>query len=105
MRKPKFIPSTESKLSKTISKISSLEETEKTGFLTSQNDKTFFKTKSFRLRQADFINFSVIVQEINKNNDRKVYSDSEVIRGMINYVSNNYEPIIKKLISYIKDSS
>ena len=55
--------------------------------------------------QSDFANLSQIVHEINKESERRNYSDSEVIRGIINYVSINLESNIKKLIKHVKDSS
>lgn len=106
MHKSKLLAPNESKLSKTLAKFSENLPQEKTGFLTNHSDKTiYFKTKSFRLRQADFINLSSIVTEINKESSRKNYSDSEVIRGMINYISDGLEQHAKKLTKYIKDSS
>jgi len=105
MPKIRINPLGESKLSKTIAKFSEDTPMKKTGFVNS-NDKTiYFKTKSFRLRQSDFANLSQIVHEINKESERRNYSDSEVIRGIINYVSINLESNIKKLIKHVKDSS
>jgi hypothetical protein len=102
----KLVPQTESKLSRTLAKIAHNEAPEKTGFINNDIDKTiYFKTKSFRLRQADFNNLSLIVKEINKLSDRKIYSDSEVIRGLINYFSDNLSTADKKLLKYIKNSS
>jgi len=106
MSKLKFPPSNDSKLSKTIAKMSQNKSTEKTGFITSKNDKTtYFKTKSFRLRELDFSNLSFIVQAINKDSERKIYSESEIIRGIINYISDNLEICSKKLLTHIKNSS
>lgn len=106
MPKFKITPLTESKLSKTITKIAHDEPLEKSGFVTSSNDKTtHYKTKTFRLRQSDAMNLTNVVKEINKANHRKMYSDSEVIRGLINYISDNIDSHIKKLISYTNSSS
>jgi ribosomal protein L30/L7E len=106
MPKFKIKPPLESKLSKTITKIAQDGEIEKSGFVNSSNDKTiYYKTKSFRLRQSDAINLTMIVKEVNKTSHRKIYSDSEVIRGLINYVSDNIEVSLKKLSVYIKNSS
>ncbi|WPY01865.1 hypothetical protein Trichorick_01788 (plasmid) [Candidatus Trichorickettsia mobilis] len=106
MSKIKITPHGESKLSKTIAKFSQDIPLEKTGFINQSNDKTiYFKTKSFRLRQSDFANLSQIVHEINKASERKNYSDSEVIRGIINYISDNLDNNLKKLIKHVKDSS
>lgn len=106
MPKFKIPPLTESKLSKVVAKIAKDETIEKSGFITDYSDKTiYFKTKSFRLRQLDFMNLTSIVKEINRNSDRKIYSDSEVIRGMINYISENLDINSKKLMTYIKNSS
>ena len=101
----KLTPQLESKLSKTLAKIAHNEISEKTGFIENNPDKTiYFKTKSFRLRQADSANLSLIVKEINKLSERKIYSDSEVIRGVINYFSDNLNAL-KKLLEYVKNSS
>lgn len=102
----KLNPPAESKLSKIVAKISQEKFIEKSGFTSYTEDKTiYYKTKSFRLRQSDFANLALIVKEINKLNDRKIYSDSEVIRGLINYTSDNITTHIKRLISYVKNSS
>ncbi len=106
MPKLKINPPLESKLSKTITKIAQEEKIEKSGFITSSNVKTtHYKIKTFRLRQSDAINLTTIVKEINKSNHRKIYSDSEVIRGLINYISDNIDSHIKKLSIYINNSS
>ena len=106
MHKSKVTAPNESKLSRTLAKFSQNIPTEKAGFITHNSDKTiYFKTKSFRLRQTDFINLSKIVSKINKESTRKNYSDSEVIRGIINYISEGLEGHSKKLINHIKDSS
>ena len=102
----KLITPGESKLSKTIARITQDQPIEKSGFVSPENDKTiYYKTKSFRLRQSDATNLVMIVKEINKASDRKIYSDSEVIRGLINYISDNLEHSIKKLSLYVKNSS
>lgn len=106
MSKLKINPPLESKLSKTIAKIAQDEEIEKSGFITNSNDKTiYYKTKSFRLRQSDAANLTMIAKEINKSSHRKIYSDSEIIRGLINYISDNLDVSLKKLSSYVKSSS
>jgi hypothetical protein len=102
----KLVPQSESKLSKTLAKIAHNEIAEKTGFIDNKIDKTiYFKTKSFRLRQADSNNLFLIVKEINKLSERKIYSDSEVIRGIINYISDNLPATAKKLLTYVRNSS
>jgi hypothetical protein len=101
----KLAPQSESKLSKAIAKITQNETYEKTGFLEKIDKTAYYKTKSFRLRQPDFANLSMIVNEINKASERKIYSDSEVIRGIINYMSDNLDSNIKKVILYVKNSS
>ncbi|WP_218459774.1 hypothetical protein [Rickettsia sp. TH2014] len=106
MRKSKINPLTESKLSKTVAKIIAEKPIEKSGFITSSNNKTtHYKTKTFRLRQLDAENLIKIVKVINNHNHRKIYSDSEVIRGLINFISDNLDVNIKKLTSYINSSS
>ena len=106
MPKFKIQPSKESKLSRTVAKIAQDEVVEKSGFIADYNNKTiYYKTKSFRLRQLDSMNLASIVKEINKNSDRKIYSDSEVIRGIINYISEHSDTNIKKLMPYIRNSS
>lgn len=102
----KLTPQPESKLSKTLARIAHGEPSEKTGFIENNIDKTiYFKTKSFRLRQADYSNLSMIIKEINKLSERKTYSDSEIMRGMVNYFSDNLPSVAKKLLAYVKNSS
>ena len=61
----------ESKLSKALTQITEGKSIEKTGFLKSSNKSSLFKTKSFRLREADFINLSNITSKINNKRDIK----------------------------------
>ena len=49
-------------------------------------------------------NFQNIVSYVNKNKDRKVYSDSQIIRGIINYFSENIDSDFKKIIDHIRVS-
>lgn len=106
MHKSRINPFIESKLSKTVAKIISEKPIEKSGFITSYHDKTTrYKTKTFRLRQLDAENLTNIVRTINNHDNRKIYSDSEVIRGLINYISDNLDSNIKKLTTYINNSS
>ncbi|EER20810.1 MULTISPECIES: hypothetical protein [spotted fever group] len=106
MHKSKINPLAESKLSKTVAKIIAEKPIEKSGFITSSNNKTtHYKTKTFRLRQLDAENLIKIVKVVNNHNYRKMYSDSEVIRGLINFISDNLDSNIKKLTSYINSSS
>lgn len=103
---PKIAPKKESKLSKTIAKLTQDEDLEKAGFLGFTNQRsTCYKTKSFRLRELDALNLKKIVNEINKTAPRKNYSDSEVIRGLINFISSNFDINLKKLIHHINNSS
>lgn len=95
----------ESKLTKAITQITSGEVIEKTGFVNSASKSSLFKTKSFRLRETDFINLSNIVSHINKSSTRMTYSDSQIIRGLINYISDNIDSNLKKVMSYIQNSS
>jgi hypothetical protein len=106
MHKSKLNPFAESKLSKTVTKIIANKPIEKSGFITSSNDKTtHYKTKTFRLRQLDAENLIKIVKAVNSHNHRKIYSDSEVIRGLINFISDNLDSNIKKVTNYINSSS
>lgn len=106
MHKSKINPLAESKLSKTVAKIIAEKPIEKSGFITSSNNKTtHYKTKTFRLRQLDEENLIKIIKSVNHSNHRKTYSDSEVIRGLINFISDNLDANIKKLTSYINSSS
>jgi hypothetical protein len=95
----------ESKLSKTLTQITEGGNIEKTGFIKSSNKSSLFKTKSFRLREADFVSLSTITTKINNSDERMSYSDSQVIRGIINYISDNMDNNLKKLLPYIKSSS
>lgn len=78
---------------------------EKTGFIQKTKKTSLFKTKSFRLREADLMNFTNIVSHVNGQEERMEYSDSQVIRGIINYISDNTDGNIKKLMPYIRTSS
>jgi hypothetical protein len=104
---PKFRipPSSESKLSRVVAKIAQDGEIEKSGFIPDSNKTVYYKTKSFRLRQSDSVNLANIIKKINQDSNRKIYSDSEVIRGMINYISEHSDTNLKKLISHVKSSS
>jgi hypothetical protein len=104
MRKLK--PGLESKLSKTVAKIAQNELSEKAGFISTKSENTALtKIKSFRLRPPDFANLSQLVKEINQLSERKTYTESEVIRGVINYINENLDAHMKKLIVYIRNSS
>ena len=95
----------DSKLTKALNQITESVQTEKTGFINEKDNKVLFTTKSFRLREADVNNFKNIISYINKTDDRKKYSDSQILRGLINYFSNNIEKNYDKVITYIKTSS
>ena len=93
------------KLSKTLNNFETHNFSENTGFIKNTKKSALFKTKSFRLREADIVNFTNIVSYVNSNENRMEYSDSQVIRGLINYISDNVDNNIKKLMPYIRSSS
>jgi len=95
----------QSKLSKALNKIVEETKPEETGFITKINKTSLYKTKSFRLRESDLKNFENIVSYVNKKEDRKNYSDSQIIRGIINYFSENIDSDFKKIKEYIRVSS
>lgn len=95
----------DSKLTKALNQITENVQTEKTGFIKETTNKSLFKTKSFRLREADLSNFKSIISYINETEERRKYSDSQVLRGLINYFSDNVEKDRDKIITYIKNSS
>jgi flagellar basal body P-ring protein FlgI len=95
----------QSKLEKVVSQISEGSTIEKTGFIKKNKTSTSFKSKTFRLREPDFINLSNIILRINREEQRVEYSDSQVIRGLINYFADNMETQFKKILPYIKSSS
>lgn len=95
----------ESKLAKTLTKITEEVSHEKTGFVLETTKSSLFKTKSFRLREADLLNLKNIISYVNNNDRRMSYSDSQIIRGLINYFSDNAEANIKKVLPYIRSSS
>ena len=97
--------SSQSKLSKALNQIVEDNQHEKTGFITKINKTSLFKTKSFRLRESDLKNFENIASYVNKSEDRKIYSDSQIIRGIINYFSDNIDSDFKKIIEHIRVSS
>ena len=105
MLSKKLKGATESKLTKALNQITESRESEKTGFITDSQKTSLFKTKSFRLREADLINFKNIISYVNNENNRMKYSDSQIIRGLINYFSDNIDNNLKKVIPYIKTSS
>jgi len=96
---------TESKLTKALNQITTEQIPSKTGFLAEINKSSLYKTKSFRLREADIANLENIVSYVNNSEDRRKYTDSQIIRGLINYVSDNADSHIKKLMPYIRSSS
>jgi hypothetical protein len=103
-KKLKDTPS--SKLEKTVAKITKDQEAPKTGFIKKPSKTSLFKTKSFRLREADLSNFENIISYINNNdNDRRQYSDSQILRGLINYLSDNMDSNFKKIVPYVRSSS
>lgn len=102
-KKLKNLP--DSKLEKAINSITKDQEVKKTGFLKTSSKTSLFKTKSFRLREADLSNFENITSYINNNNDRMKYSDSQILRGIINYLSDNIDNNFKKILPYVRSSS
>ena len=105
MLSKKLKGATESKLTKALNQITKSQESERTGFITDSQKTSLFKTKSFRLREADLINFKNITSYVNNENNRMKYSDSQIIRGLINYFSDNIDNNLKKVVPYIKTSS
>lgn len=105
MLSKKLKNTSESKLSRTLNTLDKDEPLEKTGFVKKTQKSSLLKTKSFRLREADVANFINIVSYVNSNEDRMEYSDSQVIRGLINYISDNVDNNIKKLMPYVRSSS
>ncbi len=95
----------ESKLSKALNQITDEITTEKTGFVLEATKSSLFKTKSFRLREADLLNLKNIITHVNNSDRRMKYSDSQIIRGLINFFSENVDANIKKVLPYIKSSS
>ncbi len=93
------------KLSETLNKINNSEGNNSQGFIKKTKKSYLLKTKTFRLREADIGNLSNITFYVNKNDHRMEYSDSQIIRGLINYISDNVDSNIKKLMTYIKSSS
>jgi hypothetical protein len=105
MLNKKLASMSESKLTKALTQITTGESIEKTGLVNTSGKSSLFKTKSFRLRETDFINLSNIVSHINNTSTRMTYSDSQIIRGLINYISDNMDSNLKKIMPYIQNSS
>lgn len=105
MLKKKIKINTESKLTQTLQKLSTGATTEKAGFIDNNKKTSLIRLKSFRLRETDLINLSNIVSYVNSHDARMKYSNSQVIRGLINYISNNINDNISPLMEYIKSSS
>ena len=105
MLSKKLKGASDSKLTKALNQIIEHSNVEKTGFVTNTKKTSLFKTKSFRLREADLVNFANITSYVNNNDDRMRYSDSQIIRGLINYFSDHIDSDFKKIITYIRTSS
>lgn len=106
MLNKKLTSPSNTKLSKVINNLSANpNKVEKSGLIKKPKKSSLLKTKSFRLREADLLNFSNIVSYVNDHEERMEYSDSQVIRGLINYISDNADTNIKKLMPYIRTSS
>ena len=105
MLSKKIQNSTITKLSKTLKDLENNNFIENTGFIQNSKKSSLLKTKSFRLREADLKSFANIVSYVNSSENRKEYSDSQVIRGLINYISDNVDSNIKKVMPYIRSSS
>lgn len=97
MQKNKLNHNIATKLSQTIDQINQSPQ-KNNGF--GYKDKTASKAKTFRLRIADLNNLVKIVDTINKFENRKHYSESEILRGMIDLVANSKD--FKKLLNHIK---
>lgn len=104
MLESKLKNASNSKLSKALSQITDNDHMEKTGFIKNSIITTNLKTKSFRLRESDCINLSKITSYINTEDNRKKYSDSQIIRGIINYISDKISTNPNKIIDHIKNS-
>lgn len=105
MLSKKLKNASESKLSKALHTVMNDTTVEKTGFVGQTKKTSLFKTKSFRLRESDLTNFKNITAYINRKEDRMQYSDSQIIRGFINYFSDNIENDLDKIITYVRTSS
>lgn len=106
MLNKKLKNSSNTKLSRVVSNLTVTSNTvEESGFIQKTKKSSLLKTKSFRLREADLMNFANIVSYVNKHEERMEYSDSQVLRGLINYLSDNADTNIKKLMPYIRTSS
>lgn len=106
MLESKLKNASNSKLSKALLQITdnNNDAAAKTGFIKNNIDSANLKIKSFRLRESDCINLSKITSYINKENNRKKYSDSQTIRGIINYIADKISTNPSKVIDYIKSS-
>jgi len=94
-----------SKLSQTLDQMSQGTIVEKTGFIKKTSKSQLFKTKSFRLRETDISNLSNIANTINALDNRMYFHDSQIIRGIVNYISDNLDTHKTKLLPYINSSS
>tara|TARA_B110000967_G_scaffold193237_1_gene220603 strand:+ start:283 stop:597 length:315 start_codon:yes stop_codon:yes gene_type:complete len=103
MLNKKLKDASNSKLTSALIQLSDPLETKKTGFII-DTKKLPLKTKSFKLREEDLVNYNNIISYINNNNDRMKFSDSQIIRGLINYFANNMDKDFKKVMASIKIS-
>lgn len=94
-----------SKLKTTLTAISSDVCLEKQGLLKRIHKSSLPKAKSFRLRDFEMKNLSNIKTHINNNCDRMEYSDSQVIRGIINYVSQHLDKDVTSILACVRNSS
>lgn len=93
----------ESKLSKTLNSTAEGKLPKKKNFM---KDKSFLSiTKSYKLRESDLTNLKNIATYVNNQDDRKRYSDAQIIRGLINYFAEHLDKDYQKLIQYIRTSS
>lgn len=71
-----------------------------TGLIIKQN--VVAKVKSFRLRNQDIDDLLKLKKLVNEQeNIYKIYNETDIIRGIINYTLNNLD--INKLINHIKN--
>lgn len=106
LKKTTLASQTNSKLEKALVQIGEKKEIEKSGFVKKVNKTSLFKTKSFRLREFEIENLKNVAAHINQKDERKIYTDSQIIRGIINFCSQNIETDLKrKLMEHIRQSS
>jgi len=98
MSKGKINPGASSKLSSFVVKRQQNIESETHGFITPNKFKKI--TKSFRLSTMDLEKLNKLVSSVNKESPYKNYTESEILRGLIQLCS---KLAVKKVLTSLQE--